>query len=338
MVAFNNVKASSDFLLHSVRSSGLNYVCQETPFSIFLTVRKTFVKSISPSPPSPTSILEPEKFNVKQEKLLEDNNSLKEAFNRLKNDYGDAIEQCESYSQVIEELNQKTEVLNKKLSDEKVVNENVENKIKQATNDRNKMESKFDEVIKENKTLKKEISELSNQIKTSSKDLKTALKDKRDISNDFEKKIRAFETENKTLVEYKILKEAEEKDLKLKLKSANKKLKSVTEKEAKLENEKLNFNKLKVSLRSETEKEVKSCQTDSDYGDKSMNTKARTISTEFYTADITTYPSMVTHWKPLNLDIIKDQKIMPITAEEVREILEKNRKDTEEHLKKYLKQ
>ena len=138
MAAFNNVKASSDFLLHSVRSSGLNYVCQETPFSIFLTVRKTFVKSTTPS--NTTSILEPEKCNVKQEKLLEDNNSLKEAFNRLKNDYGDAIEQCESYSQVIEELNKTNQVLNKKLSDEKAVNENVENKIKQATNDRNKME------------------------------------------------------------------------------------------------------------------------------------------------------------------------------------------------------
>ena len=176
---------------------------------------------------------------------------------------------------------------------------------------------------------------MTNQIKTSSKDLKTALKDKRDISNDFEKKIRAFEMKNKTLIEYKILKEAEGKDLKLKLKSVKKKLKSVTEKEAKLENEKLNFNKLKVSLRSETEKEVKSCQTDSDYGDKSMKTKASSISTEFYTADITTYPSMVTHWKPLNLDI-KNRTIMPITAEEVKEILEKNRKDTEEHLKKIL--
>jgi hypothetical protein len=36
-----NIETSCDQILYSVRSSQLNYSCQETPFSIYLTIRKT---------------------------------------------------------------------------------------------------------------------------------------------------------------------------------------------------------------------------------------------------------------------------------------------------------
>ena len=39
-----NIQTSCDFILKNVRSSSLNYSVQETPFSLFLTIRKSLVK------------------------------------------------------------------------------------------------------------------------------------------------------------------------------------------------------------------------------------------------------------------------------------------------------
>ena len=39
-----NIQSSCDTILHSVRSSNLNFSCQETPFSMYLTVRKSLSK------------------------------------------------------------------------------------------------------------------------------------------------------------------------------------------------------------------------------------------------------------------------------------------------------
>ena len=41
---------------------------------------------------------------------------------------------------------------------------------------------------------------------------------------------------------------------------------------------------------------MKYCQTDYNYEEEFLTMEASSISTSYYTADITTYPSMVTHW------------------------------------------
>ena len=112
MAMFDSAQSSCDFIQHSVRNSGLNFSCQETPYSIFLTVRKSFIKSRSTGP-------NPFKLGLKHENILTVNNSLQEAFNHLKNDYEDSIAECESQCAVIEELNKKIYILNEKLSDDK---------------------------------------------------------------------------------------------------------------------------------------------------------------------------------------------------------------------------
>ena len=45
MAANSSIQKSCDLVLASVRSSSLNYSSQETPFSIYLTIRKSFSKA-----------------------------------------------------------------------------------------------------------------------------------------------------------------------------------------------------------------------------------------------------------------------------------------------------
>ena len=39
-----NIQESCDQIIHSVRTANLNFAYQETPFSIYITVRKTVTK------------------------------------------------------------------------------------------------------------------------------------------------------------------------------------------------------------------------------------------------------------------------------------------------------
>ena len=162
--------------------------------------------------PNKTSGYDTDKYCVKQEKIIEENNSLKKAFDHLKNNYEDAIAECESQCKVIEEQKKRIEILSKKLSDVEDIKDNIkdcEAKTKLATNDKKNMEAKYDQVFKENKVLKKDICELENQIKNSNKDLKTAINDKRDTNHQFENRISILKNKNETLVEFKTLKDAE---------------------------------------------------------------------------------------------------------------------------------
>ena len=81
-MAVNDVQSSCDFLLYSVRNSGLNFTSQETPFSIFLTLRKSFVKSFQPQIKSEENKLFVK--NLKAENLEEVNKKLEEALKNLK--------------------------------------------------------------------------------------------------------------------------------------------------------------------------------------------------------------------------------------------------------------
>ena len=314
MAVSDSVQSSCEFLLQSVRSSGLNYFSQETPFSIFLTIRKSFARSFQFQPPPGNNLKSvPEKFEVTSN-LIEENKSLKDDFYKVKADYEHAIGECESKYKEIEDLKEKLEILNEKLSMEQ--NNNVRrddlNNMNIAKNEKKNAEIKLENVSKENKNLKMELEDLNDKIKTLHKDLKAAIKDKRNIAHDFEKKIEILETKHHSLLDYKISKEAEIKDLKVQAKAVNKKLKELAEKEAKLELNKVNFDKVKKEedarkKRAESNMKSKSCQTHRTGDIKkdpetllSHNPHIWTsslchTSTPFYAVDISTYPSMVSH-------------------------------------------
>ena len=76
-----SVQKSSDIILSSVRKSSLNYSLQETPFPLYITVRKSFSKLKSDieglDEPEDLHVKENEKNNLKVKlKALEEENSL----------------------------------------------------------------------------------------------------------------------------------------------------------------------------------------------------------------------------------------------------------------------
>merc|ERR1712096_410883 len=99
----SSVQSSCDFLLNSVSCSrsGLNYICQETPFSIFVNLRKSFIKPVNSST---VQVKKEHDFVLNTEKKLhEDKESLQKAFSEVKSDYNDAIAECEYSYKMIED-------------------------------------------------------------------------------------------------------------------------------------------------------------------------------------------------------------------------------------------
>ena len=121
MCSKSTLKKSCDKIIGAVRSSGLNFSYQETPFSMYFTIRKSIVKIKN-------SQEEHETFpdNENSEAELE---ALKSDYYKLKLDYEDAIKDAEAkYS---ENLIQESQIknLHEKLSEsdsKRAVTEQIE--------------------------------------------------------------------------------------------------------------------------------------------------------------------------------------------------------------------
>ena len=195
MATPRNVQSSCDFLLHSIRSSGLNYKCQETPFSIFLTLRKTLVKTKTPLHQNP--IIDFVDQDMKQVKS-EVNSCLKEAFNRLKNDYEDVVAECESRYQAVDELNKKNEILSEKLFSEEGLVKALEEKNKTLEETLEEYARDFE---KETTRLKNISNKLNNEL---SETRKNHAADKNEIVATFKKEIKLLKKELGTEIKEKI--------------------------------------------------------------------------------------------------------------------------------------
>ena len=57
-----DAKITCEFLLKQLKSTNLNFILQETPYSVYLTIRKSFIKNLNTNNPSQT-------FNVSEETL-----------------------------------------------------------------------------------------------------------------------------------------------------------------------------------------------------------------------------------------------------------------------------
>ena len=93
-----SVKTSCDFIINSVRDSSLNFSLQETPYSLYLTIRKTFSKASLSSEqnstlslPSLVSDQTQKEINTLKQKLeyVQDSNE------SLKSDLNEAVDECE---------------------------------------------------------------------------------------------------------------------------------------------------------------------------------------------------------------------------------------------------
>ena len=96
---------SADFacgqIIFNLKSSKLNYLVKETPYSLYITVRKTFVKEATQN-----SVINSKDVSENDIILRKENNELKEKLNDLKTSY--ALIQVEN-----EELEDKTESLDR---------------------------------------------------------------------------------------------------------------------------------------------------------------------------------------------------------------------------------
>jgi exonuclease VII small subunit len=114
MAVVQNVKNSCDNVLTSVRDSSLNFSLQETPFSIYITIRKSFLRCRSDSLDKNPSNYKEEQTSGKSQELEDLITKLKseEKSNlALKNNYEEAIEDSAKCYQRIQDLENQVERL-----------------------------------------------------------------------------------------------------------------------------------------------------------------------------------------------------------------------------------
>ena len=197
----NKIENSCFAILSNIRSSKLNYSIQETPYSIYLTIRKSIRKSPtfsnpeiqSFSPPGTISaVLELKKEN---ELLLNKCQFLERSNQELKNSFEEATNENETNLETIHNLEDKIEILNNKLvTAEKEVDFTVGRKIKAVTDEKRLLQTKHEKICTENKTLKKEKEDFCKEISTLKVSLKSSRKETKDVVKNFEKKISEYET------------------------------------------------------------------------------------------------------------------------------------------------
>ena len=113
----SSVKSSCDFVISSVRNSFLNYSIQETPFSLYLTIRKSFAKSSANSDQIRScSVQNVLLEHTEVETLTNKLKAAQESNMILQNSYEEAVNDSEKCYERINELESKVEGLKEKIN------------------------------------------------------------------------------------------------------------------------------------------------------------------------------------------------------------------------------
>ena len=176
---------TSNSLLQSIRDSGLNFVCQETPWSVYLTLRKLFIRSKSNvknegNEDIPKQI-ELDHLKVELKQLAEKNELLQRSNESVRSDLENTIEK----SIATKKANRKLEAnsnLHKRLDHQEMIHAGLEI-------DKTNTEENLVTATIENKALKKQVKKVKNENKVTHEDL-NVLKNKKDVSyHNFQQKI-----------------------------------------------------------------------------------------------------------------------------------------------------
>ena len=273
-----DVKNACDMVINSARDSFLNYSLQETPYSIYLTIRKTFIRSnltldqnfcqvqLNTSCKQDDSEIRGLKVQVKH---LEESNTA------LENKYIEAVDDCEQSYLKIKEL--ETTII--ELKD--FANETEA--YKRDFNKRNSEIQKKDKIIQQLKESKDDLEKEVETAEKSWKELNKSVRIKDKELHDLQKENRILtENLNKSKVDFSNLTHQvnnEKKSEAKKLKKAEKKqfIDSLNPKSVEFECDKCEIKiesrvKLKAHVRS-THETVNSTQTDvTELDDKSVQT------------------------------------------------------------------
>ena len=172
----SKIHSSCNQILHTVRTSNLNYSCQETPFSLFLTIRKSPVKFYNQllSPPQDCQVVHSVPSNVSENLITAVTNENAD----LKNDLKNTEIELEASKEVTKTLEEKLTVAEAKLINEfNKVNKRVIQKDDEIKNLKN--------VISKNNL---ESTKLNNELNMLKKNLKLKEKDIYNLENDKLKK------------------------------------------------------------------------------------------------------------------------------------------------------
>ena len=141
------------------------------------------------------------------------------------------------------------------------------------------------------KTLKHEIDNLEKELKSSKVVIKMLKNETKESESQHTKILKAKESTIESLHEYKASKISEEKYLKQREKKINKKLKNIEERESKLNLKNKHF---KV----DSDNNIDNSDTNSS-SKLSFSNSYSAVSSVYNSSNITSYPSMLTHWLPL---------------------------------------
>ena len=97
------VEESCNSIINTVRSLPLNFSIVETPYSVYLTVRKSLVRNASSL------------GNVKKESQDEKVKMLEESNQRLKANFEELVIECKENTKYIHDIEDKNEILLEKL-------------------------------------------------------------------------------------------------------------------------------------------------------------------------------------------------------------------------------
>ena len=197
-----------DAIIHSVKKSHLNFYIQESPFSLLINLRKTFIKNKNGDPlmppPSDTSDDDINEQKIKAEKLEQENFRISESMGQLEAELKDTRDALHSLSNKLEiakaeNMEELSKVHKSKKEVEKLKTENKS--LKQSNNElRVKMETFKNDTDTLNKSLKtkdKEIDKLVSKNNNLEEQLAVKKAENRNLAD-----------ENKNIVDEKIKLEA----------------------------------------------------------------------------------------------------------------------------------
>ena len=243
----SNIHNSCQAIINGIRLSRLNFSLQETPFSLYITIRKSYhtIKNAqsSPSYQIPEESFVTNKQTAPNEDYLQLQSRckfLEQANENLKQLFDEAVNENEVSHTTISDLNKQIEHFEE--SNDRI----MAAKVASFAEEKRSLQIKHEKTCAENKSLKNDNENLKKDLNQSSVALKSAKKEIKDQTHKHEKKIDAFEDKMKDLLEYKSIKASEEKDLKIKLKKVEKKLKILRDKEAEIKIEKMNLERDKT--------------------------------------------------------------------------------------------
>ena len=284
-------------LLLQIQKSCLNYKLEMSPFSATISLKKSFIRNKSGTPVYPQSLeslpraenVQKDTFNIEMMELKNKLHQLEYTTASYKMKYEEEVLESETLQQKLKETLNKLDNLHNLFDINDASYENLKNS-------KNQLEKKHEKTCSELCNVKDEVENVKKDLVQSRITIKTLRKEAKEADSKHLKVVKKNEDTIDTLQRYKVQKQSEERDFKLKERKLNRKIRSVDERETKCNLTKKDFIKTELSeanLSSNNNHIVQVSLPSLNYRE------SITMASYNYVTNITTFPSVVSHWLPL---------------------------------------